>query len=111
MFFRRFVRRLELSAALRTGFEFEFDGLIDLLFGKGGTEMLLVSFLTTDFLFASSVFVFGRFDDVGGGGLEELPECFLSRAISSRAAFSSVSSSAIRRSLASIDGMLSLFAD
>jgi len=67
VFFRLFASRFELSAALGTGVEFEFDGLVDLIFGKGSAKVLLVSFLTSDFFLASAVFLFGWFNDVGGG--------------------------------------------
>jgi hypothetical protein len=64
-----FFRNGKFAFAFRTGFEFEFDGLVDLIVGEGLALLGFMSFLCSDFAFASSVFVFGllgRFNDVGG---------------------------------------------
>jgi hypothetical protein len=51
MSFGWFVCCDEISAARRTGVEFEFDDVVDLRFVEGFAKMLLVSFLRTDFPF------------------------------------------------------------
>ena len=47
----RLVRGHELAAAGRTGVELECNDMVDLLFGKGLSEMLLVSLLGSSFSF------------------------------------------------------------
>jgi hypothetical protein len=82
MFFRRFVRRLQFAAALRTSIEFEFDGLIDLVFGERLTKMLFVSLLSADFaFFRRRSCCFGGLTRSEDGGFEELLEFFSSAAI------------------------------
>ena len=65
MFLGLCVSSFECSAALGTGVEFECDGLVDLIVGKGSAKVLLVSFLTADLFLASAVLLFGWFNDVG----------------------------------------------
>jgi len=65
MFLWLCARWCEFAVALRTGFKFEFDGLVDLILLEGCSEVLLVSFLTSDFFLTSPVLLPGRFDDVG----------------------------------------------
>src|SRR5215469_17466140 len=68
MLFRRFVGRVEFAATFRTGFECEFDGLVDLFGLKRFSQMSLVSFLSANFPFPFAFrFWFGRLNDVGGG--------------------------------------------
>jgi hypothetical protein len=58
----------EFAFTFRTGVEFEFDGLVDLIVGEKLALMGFVSFLCTDLAFTFSfVFWLGRFNDIGGG--------------------------------------------
>ena len=110
------ANKVELLLAIGTVFEFEFDDFVDEFWGEGSVSMLCVSRLCSFFSFGFLVFfsVFGFALTMSKeGGLEELPECFsrmamrsLRRALSSRASLSSVSSSAIRLSLASMSDMI-----
>ena len=67
MFFWWFVGGCEFAIALRASIEFVFDSIIDLFGLEKLMQILFVSFLCSDFFLSSSVLLFGRFDDVGGG--------------------------------------------
>ena len=68
MFLGRFVCRLECVATCWTDFEFQFDGVVDLIESKRLAKVLWMSFLGTDFSASAFIFVwFGWCNDIGGG--------------------------------------------
>jgi len=83
--FGRGVGEIEFVSAIGTSCQFELDDTIDSFRGEWLAKVLLVTFLCTFFSFDLSFRFwidggfFRRFDDVGGGGLEELAEFFRER--------------------------------
>ena len=95
MFLGLCVSSFECSAALGTGVEFECDGLVDLIVGKGSAKVLLVSFLTADLFLASAVLLFGWFNDVGRRRFGRVAGVFSRAATRDRRPATSALSSAI----------------
>jgi len=59
MFLRRFISRCEFSAALRTGFEFELDGRVDLFGSEEGRRFCLCPFFRRFLSYAAGFGLWG----------------------------------------------------